>query len=128
MTPLTDRRQQAIALINQLPPEKLTAVVQLLEFLAEPAQPTVSPQEATLLQVIQQGLPVVVRQRLTGLHDRCEWGELTEAEHQELIGYEDLLEEQRVKRLEALIQLAARATYHCEYCQCPVIMNHGKHE
>lgn len=37
---------------------------------------------------------------------RCEWGELTEAEHQELIRYEDLLEQHRVERLEALMELA----------------------
>ena len=54
MPPAPDIRQKAIALIGQLPQDKLMAVVQLLEFLAEPPQPsTVSAQEAQLLEVIE---------------------------------------------------------------------------
>lgn len=107
MPPATDIRQKAIALIDQLPQDKLMAVVQLLEFLAEPPQQsTVSAQEAQLLEVIENHLPEDEQTRLNTLRDRCEWDELTEAEHQELIGYEDLLEQQRVERLEALIELA----------------------
>jgi hypothetical protein len=83
------------------------AVVQLLEFLAEPPQQsTVSAQVAQLLEAIGNYLPEDEQVRLDTLRDRCEWGELTEAEHQELIGYEDLLEQQRVERLQALIELA----------------------
>jgi len=107
MRPATDIRQKAIALIDQLPQDKLMAVVQLLEFLAEPPQQsTVSAQEVQLLEVIENHLPEDEQVRLDTLRDRCEWDELTEAEHQELIGYEDLLEQQRVERLEALIELA----------------------
>ncbi len=107
MPPAPDIRQKAIALIDQLPQDKLMAVVQLLEFLAEPPQQsTVSTQEARLLEAIENHLPEDEQARLDTLRDRCEWDELTEAEHQELIGYEDLLEQQRVERLEALIELA----------------------
>ena len=107
MPPAPDIRQKAIALIDQLPQDKLMAVVQLLEFLAEPPQQsTVSAQEAQLLEVIQNHLSEEEQTRLDTLRDRCEWDELSEAEHQELIGYEDLLEQQRVERLEALIELA----------------------
>ena len=107
MPPATDIRQKAIALIGQLPQDKLIAIVQLLEILAEPPQQsTVSAQEAQLLEVIENHLPEDEQTRLNTLRDRCEWDELSEAEHQELIGYEDLLEQQRVKRLEALIELA----------------------
>lgn len=107
MSPASDIRQKAIALIEQLPQDKLMAVVQLLEFLAEPPeQSTVSTQEARLLEVIENRLSEEEQVRLEMLRDRCEWGELSEAEHWELIGYEDLLEQQRVKRLEALIELA----------------------
>ena len=107
MPPAPDIRQKAIALIDQLPQDKLMAVVQLLEFLAEPPQQsTVSAQEVQLLEVIENHLPEDEQVRLDTLRDRCEWDELTEAEHQELIGYEDLLEQQRVERLEALIELA----------------------
>jgi hypothetical protein len=58
------------------------------------------------LEVIETHLPEDDQVHLNTLRDRCEWGELNEAEYQELISYEDLLEEKRVKRLEALIQLA----------------------
>lgn len=103
----TDIRSYAIALIEQLPPERLMAVVQLLEFLAEPPQQVVSnSKEAALFQVIQRRLPADEQERLEELRNRCEWGELTEAEHYELIQYEDLLEQQRVERLEALMKLA----------------------
>ena len=106
MTSFPTIRAQAIALIDRLPTERLTAVVQLLEFLAEPSQQTIASQEASLLQIIQHCLPVEEHKRLKSLRDRGEWSQLTEAEQQELIGYEDLLDQQRVERLEALIQLA----------------------
>ncbi len=51
MTSFTQIRAQALALIDLLPPERLTAVVQLLEFLAEPSGQTISSQEATLLEL-----------------------------------------------------------------------------
>jgi len=40
------------------------------------------------------------------LRERCEWGQLSEAEHQELLQCEDRLEQDRAERLEALINLA----------------------
>lgn len=105
--PSIDIRQRAISLLDQLPQNKLAAVVQLLEVLAEPIPQTpASPEETQLLAVIQRHLPAPEQTRLDDLRDRCEWGELTEAEHQELIRYEDLLEQHRVERLEALINLA----------------------
>lgn len=107
MTPATDIRRRAIALIEQLSPEKLTAVVQLLEFLSEPSQQEASnSQEVALLDVIQRHLQPNQQQRLQDLRDRCEWGELTDIEHEELIQYEDQLEQWRVERLEALMELA----------------------
>ncbi|MBD2410212.1 hypothetical protein FACHB389_19700 [Nostoc calcicola FACHB-389] len=114
MTPATDIRTRAMsttgcayALIEQLSPEKLTAVVQLLEFLSEPSQQGASnPQEVALLEVIQRRLQPDRQKRLEELRDRSEWGELTDIEHQELIQYEDQLEQWRVDRLEALMELA----------------------
>jgi hypothetical protein len=100
-------RQRAISLIEQLPQSKLAAVVQLLEVLTEPTSQSVANADETyLLEVIQRRLPKAEQARLNELRDRCEWGELTEAEHQELICYEDLVEQHRVERLEALIELA----------------------
>jgi hypothetical protein len=106
MTTLPEIQQRAIALIQQLPTEKLTAITQLLEILAETYPSSTNAEELTLLDTIQRQLPLAQHDRLVELRDRCEWGELTEAEHQELIGYEDWLEQRNVDRLEALIKLA----------------------
>jgi hypothetical protein len=107
MTPATDIRRRAIELIEQLSLEKLTAVVQLLEFLSEPSQQAVSnPQEVALLKVIQRRLSPDEQERLQELRFNCEWGQLTDIEHEELIQYEDQLEQWRVERLEALMELA----------------------
>jgi hypothetical protein len=102
-----------VALINQLPPDRLNAVVQLLEFLAQPAQGISNPEETALLEVIQWHLPENEQIRLQELRasaalrrNRCEWEQLTESEHEELLCYEDLLEQRRVDRLKALIDLA----------------------
>ena len=88
-------------------PEKLTAVVQLLEFLSEPSHPSASnPKEVALVEVIQRRLPPDEQKRLEELRDKCEWGELTTLEPEELIQYEERLEQWRVERLEALMELA----------------------
>jgi hypothetical protein len=114
--PPVDIRQRAISLIEQLPQNKLTAVVQLLEILTEPtSQSAANAEEAHLLEIIQRRLPETEQVHLDELRDaqraaledqRCEWGNLTEAEHQELIHYKDHLEQHRVERLEALMELA----------------------
>lgn len=107
-----DMRQRAIALLDQLSHTKLAAVVQLLEVLAEPisqfseSQPSGNPEEARLLAVIQRLLMDFDQARLEALRERCEWGQLSEAEHQELIQAEDRLEQDRAERLEALMNLA----------------------
>jgi hypothetical protein len=106
MNPPPDLRQRAIALIEQLPTEKLTAITPLLEMLANPTPPPHSSEESRLLETIHHQLPATQRDRITELRDRCEWGNLTEAEHQELIHYEDSLEQQNVERLAALMNLA----------------------
>jgi hypothetical protein len=103
---LVDIRQRAISLLEHLPQNKLEAVVQLLEVLAEPIpQLSTNPEERRLLDIIQQQLPEGEATRLNELRQRCEWGELSEAEYQELIHYEDSLEQYRVARLKALIDL-----------------------
>ncbi|MEH1864600.1 MAG: hypothetical protein V7K69_06225 [Nostoc sp.] len=107
MTPATDIRRRAIELIEQLSEERLTAVVQLLEFLSEPSKFAVSnPIELALVEVIQRRLAPNEQKRLEELRKRGEWGELTDMEHEELITYEDQLEHWRVERLEALMELA----------------------
>jgi hypothetical protein len=59
-----------------------------------------------LIEVIQRRLPPNEQKRLEELREKCEWGELTDIEQEELIQYEDRLEQWRVERLEALIELA----------------------
>lgn len=106
----TDIRQRAMALLDQLPHTKLAAVVQLLEVLAEPISQSSESrshlEEAQWLAVIERPLTDFDQARLEDLRERCEWCELSEAEHQELIQYEDRLEQDRAERLEALMNLA----------------------
>lgn len=105
-----DSRQRAIALVEQLSAEKLPAVVQLLELLTSP--PDQSPQspgsheESRLLEKIGQAFSAEKQSRLNDLRQRCEWEQLTDTEHKELISYEDQQEQLRVDRLSALIELA----------------------
>ena len=107
MTRATDIRRRAIELIEHLSEERLTAVVQLLEFLSEPSKFAASnPIELALVEVIQRRLAPNEQKRLEELRKRGEWGELTDMEHEELIQYEDQLEQWRVERLEALMELA----------------------
>lgn len=71
MTTPIEIRQKAIALIEQLPTERLIAVVQLLEFLSEPSMKNIpSLQEATLLQTIQCHFSTENQSRLEELRDR----------------------------------------------------------
>jgi len=80
----SDIRQRAIALLEHLPQSKLEAVVQLLEVLAEPLpQPFTNSEESRLIDIIQRQLPEGEAMRLKELRERCKWGELSEAEHQE---------------------------------------------
>lgn len=107
MAPAPDIRRRAIELIEQLSPERLTAVVQLLEFLSEPPQQAASDsQEIALVDMIQRRLSTDEQQRLDELRDRCNWDELTDIEYQELLQYEDRLEQWRLERLAALMELA----------------------
>jgi hypothetical protein len=77
-----------------------------VEVLAEPVPQTPASSEEAPLLAIQWQLPTSGQSRLDDLRDRCEWGTLPEAEHQGLIRDEDLLEQHRVKRLKALMNLA----------------------
>jgi hypothetical protein len=91
--------KRAVTLVEQLPAAKLTIALDFLEQLHQKTD------ETQLMQVIQQQ-PVPDRQRLDDLRDRCEWGHLTPEEHQELMQYEDAIEQHNVDRLQAMIQLA----------------------
>jgi hypothetical protein len=102
-----DIRQRAISIIEHLPQNQLEAVIQLLEVLAEPVpQTSMDPEERRLVETIQRQLPEEEAAHLNELRERCEREELSEAEYQELIRYEDLVEQYRVDRLQALIEFA----------------------
>ncbi len=65
------------------------------------------------VEVIQRRLPADEQERLEELRasealrrNRCKWRELANREQEELIQYADRLEQWRVKRLEALMELA----------------------
>lgn len=105
MTAPTEIRQRAIALIEKLPEETLIKAIDLLETLCVD-NGVVTLGEETLLQRIQRRLPTDDQTRLTYLRQRNETGEITETEHQELLGYVDRVERQDAERAEALIQLA----------------------
>ncbi len=97
-----------IALVEKLPAETLTKAVDFLEALCKETSEVseVTPKEEALLQIIQRRLPPDDQTRLAYLRQRNETGEITEAEHQELLAYVDRVEHQDAERAEALIELA----------------------
>jgi hypothetical protein len=108
MAPPTAQTQRAIALIDQLPPDKLNIAVTFLESLTQQTpvgQDNPIADEISLRRIIQQR-PTIDQARLDDLRDRNEWATLTDEEHQELIRYEEQLEQYSVDRLQAMIQLA----------------------
>lgn len=111
MTALTEIRQRAIALLEQLPGESLVKAVEFLESLsAQDSQvsKTTMPEnsEGALIQIIQRRLSAEQQDRLNYLRQQNETGEITETEHQELLMYVENIEQQDAERAEALIQLA----------------------
>lgn len=109
----TEIRKRAIALVEKLPGESLVKAVEFLEALCSEANqphegevPPVEPDEVALLQLIQRQLPPDHQSRLAYLRQLNETGEITEAEHQELLAYVDRVESRDAERAEALIQLA----------------------
>lgn len=111
MTAPTEIRQRAMTLVEQLPGEKLAKAVEFLEALCHEADQVsaaepVEEQEETLLQIIQRRLPPDEQIRLAYLRQQNEKAEITEAEHQELLAYVNLIEHQDAERAEALIELA----------------------
>ncbi|MDB9315448.1 hypothetical protein PN462_20205 [Spirulina sp. CS-785/01] len=106
-------RQKALDLLDRLPEASLPAAIALLESLSLSANPTSSNSETTteeinLINKIEQRLPPQQQQRFEELREQNEWGELTAAEHQELIEYIETIEAQTVERTEALMKLVRR--------------------
>jgi hypothetical protein len=107
----TEIRERAIELVENLPQEMLNEAIDFLESLSKKAEQIkeedeLNTEEYSLIQIIQRRLSIEEQKRLDYLREQNEWSELTEAEYQELLAYEDLLENQKVERLEALMKLA----------------------
>ena len=111
MTASVNIRQKAIALLDRLPDNQLVRAVEFLETLSrqdtQTSQTVIkhSPEEA-LLQIIGRQLPPPDRERLDYLRQHNETGDITAAEHQELLMYVERIEQQDAERAAALIQLA----------------------
>jgi hypothetical protein len=105
---VTQIRQKAVSLVQELPLSLLPEAIALLESLAQPTSDAtvLEARENQLIATIQRELSIDDRQRLDDLRDLNELEQLTEAEHQELLGYVDRIEMQGNERLEAAIELA----------------------
>jgi hypothetical protein len=88
-------------------PEFNQLVARLLDLRAQRLVPRLSASEADLLTIINQGLPAALRQRYDELTARRDAHTLTPAEHAELLGLTNQVENLEAQRAEALVALAA---------------------
>ena len=63
------------------------------------------PDENTLREIIQRRLPERDQERLSYLRGQMEQETISEAEHQELLDYVDLVEQWDAERVAAMVQL-----------------------
>ena len=68
--------------------------------------PSLPKREAELLQLINRGIPPKARQRYDELNDALSAENITDAEHQELLGLIEQVKQADVERLHHLIELA----------------------
>lgn len=73
---------------------------------SRPAPKGVGPEEARLLEQIGEGLPVATWARYRALKSQRDAGDLTDAEHDELIRLVNEVEIWNAQRLEAVMELA----------------------
>ena len=79
-------------------------VAKVLAIRAKLKAPSISTQEAQLLQQINQALPA--QARFTALNHKRQAETLTEPEHQELLALIEQMEHLNVTRMQSLVQLA----------------------
>ncbi len=111
MTVSTENRQKAIQLVEQLPEESLTEVIDLLNNLHQrtsQANPLPSDNsEEKLLQVIHRKISREDQDRLDYLRQLNEGGDdMTAAEYQELLDFVSRIEKDDAERVSAIFQLA----------------------
>lgn len=80
--------------------------VQVLALRAQRNAPALRPEESDLLQKINQGLPLDLRDRYEALIGRRRSGALTPDEHDELLRLTDQVEALQAERAENLARLA----------------------
>ena len=111
MTVSIENRQKAIQLVEQLPEESLTEVIELLNSLHErtsQAKPLPSNNsEEKLLQIIHRKISQEDQDRLDYLRQLNEDGDdMTALEYQELLGFVSRIEKEDGERVSAIFQLA----------------------
>lgn len=87
-------------------PELENFVAAVLSIQAKRRAPSLPKEEATLLQKINQGLPVATQQRFDYLNEKRRDETLTKEEHQELLTLIEQIEENDVECVKYLGQLA----------------------
>jgi len=111
MTVATENRQKIIQLVEQLPEESLTEVIELLNTLHQrTSQPKLLPSanpEERLLQTIHRKISPEDQARLDYLRQLNENGDdMTAAEYQELLTFVSRIEKEDAERVSAIFQLA----------------------
>ena len=99
-------RQQAIALLEKLKDDRLPDAIAALEALNQPVVSFSRTEEARLIRLINDRLPLAQRQRLGWLRDRLEAEVLTEEERGELLDLAEAVEMQDAERARAMFDLA----------------------
>ena len=106
----TGNRQKVMQLVEQLPEESLSEVIELLNNLlrqTRQSQPLISSSsEKLLLQVIGRRLLPDDQARLNYLREQNESADITETEHQELLAFVSRVENEDAERVAAILQLA----------------------
>ena len=111
MTLATENRQKIIQLVEQLPEESLTEVIELLNTLHQrtsqtKTMPSDKPEEK-LLQIIHRKISQEDQARLDYLRQLNENGDdMTTAEYQELLAFVSRIEKEDAERVSAIFQLA----------------------
>ena len=106
----TGDRQKVMQLVEQLPEESLSEVIELLNNLLRQTRQSQllisSSSEEFLLQVIDRRLLPDDQARLDYLREQNESADITEAEHQELLDFVSRVENEDAERAAAILQLA----------------------
>jgi hypothetical protein len=103
---VSSNRQQAIALLEKLADDRLPDAIAALAALHQPVRRVELAEEADLIHLINDRLPLAQRQRLELLRGRLEAETLTEEERAELLEIAEAIEIQDTARARAMFELA----------------------